>query len=109
MSALSTRFELAIFSVTGRRELQASLREHSVADQGIEPQISRCKRDAIPFRQSATAVRVGVEPTRLALVRVQAGCSRQSACLTRAAVQGIEPRLIRSERIVRTTTLHRNK
>jgi hypothetical protein len=25
--ALSTRFELAIFSVTGRRELQASLRE----------------------------------------------------------------------------------
>ena len=69
--ALSTRFELAIFSVTGRRELQASPREHSVGDDRIELPSSRCKRDVIPFHQSP------------------------------AAVQGFEPRLTRSERVVR--------
>ena len=74
--ALSTRFELAIFSVTGRRELQASPREHSVGDDRIELPSSRCKRDVIPFHQSPAAMR-------------------------RAAVQGFEPRLTRSERVVR--------
>ena len=53
--ALSTRFEPAIFSVTGRRELQASPREHSVGDDRIELPSSRCKRDVIPFHQSPAA------------------------------------------------------
>jgi hypothetical protein len=83
--ALSTRFELAIFSVTGRRELQASPREHRVGDDRIELPSSRCKRDVMPFHQSPEAARVGVEPTRLSLVCFQNKC-RRGHQLTRISV-----------------------
>jgi hypothetical protein len=62
--------------VTGRRELQASPREQPAGDDRIELTNSRRKRDVIPFHQSPAAKRL-------------------------TAVQGFEPRLTRSERVVR--------